>query len=218
MSEGKEKKFSLDNFVTENQKSIVITAVVLILVSGWLYYNNNYRKPKLEEEANVAAYKAEMYFNQDSIDLALNGDGQASGLMDVADRFSNTTTGERAAYLAGSALLQKGRYEEALKYLKMADFKDDIIAPLSMVLLGDCHSELEDYEKAASQYMKAANYNENDFTTPYALSKAATVYIKLEKWDDAHKSFKRIFEDYKTTRFGMDVEKWVEMTRVKAGL
>lgn len=218
MSGEKSKKFSIDEFITQNQRSILISAVVLILLSGWLYYNRNYRKPKLEEEANAAAWKAEMYFNQDSIDLALNGDGQSLGLKEIADQFSNTKTGDRAAYLTGSALMQKGEYEEALTYLKKADFSDDIIAPLSMVLIGDCHSEMGDYKKAASNYMKAANYNDNEFTTPYSLNKAAMVYMKLDQWEDAYNAFSRIDKDYKDTRFGLEAEKWVEMTRVRAGL
>jgi tetratricopeptide (TPR) repeat protein len=218
MSAEKPKKFSIDDFITENQKSIVITAIVLILGSGGLYYNHNFRKPKMEEEANTAAYKAELYFNQDSIDLAVRGDGVNMGLTDIAEQFSNTKTGDRAAYLTGSALLQKGEYEEALSYLDKAKFSDDIIAPLSMVLKGDCYSELENYEKAATLYMKAANYNENEFTTPYALRKAATVYMELGNWAKAYEAFNRIYEDYDETRFGMEIEKWVEMTRVKAGL
>lgn len=218
MSEETSHKFSLDEFFNKNQKNITIAAVVLILVSGGLWWNSNYRIPKQEAEANTQAYKAEVYFGLDSINLALNGDGSSLGLKDIANEYSHTKSGERAAYEAGAALLKQGQYEEAIDYLKKVSFSDDIVGPLAKTLEGDCYSELGEYEKAASAYMNAADMADNDFTSPYALRKAGTVYSELEQWDKAYKVYSRIQDDYDGSHYAREIEKFVAKTKAKAGL
>ncbi len=71
---------SARGFWEKNQKIIIgISAVVIILiVGGWLVYKKFFKEPK-EEKAAEAMFKAEEYFRNDSLNLALNGDGQNKG-------------------------------------------------------------------------------------------------------------------------------------------
>ena len=55
----------------------------LILVIGKKYLEGKGLPKELEKEM----YMAELYFQKDSFNLALNGDGQYAGFLDVADDY-----------------------------------------------------------------------------------------------------------------------------------
>ena len=48
---------------------------------------------------------AEIYFEKDSFNLALNGDLNSAGFIDIADDYSSTKTGKLANYYAGICYL-----------------------------------------------------------------------------------------------------------------
>ena len=55
----------------------------------------------LEQEAHADMYMAEIYFEKDSFNLALNGDGQYLGFLDIVDEYSLASAGNLANYYAG---------------------------------------------------------------------------------------------------------------------
>ncbi|MFT4521207.1 MAG: tetratricopeptide (TPR) repeat protein [Bacteroidia bacterium] len=203
------KGFSFDHFFTDNSKNLAYAGGALLLVAALVYAYFGYLKPKKEKEANVAIFMAERYYGMDSTQKALNGDGTNLGLIDVANEYSGTLAGKRANFYAGRTKMNEGQFEEAITYLKKAKFSDEMVGPLTLGLIGDCYSELENLDEAASYYMKAANAKENDFTTPYCLKKAATAYEKLGKWDKAYSAYKIIKEKYSKSRFGQEIDKYL---------
>ena len=54
----------------------------------------------MERSAQVEIYMAEIYFQKASFALALNGDGQYPGFLDVADEYSAAAYAINAAYKA----------------------------------------------------------------------------------------------------------------------
>lgn len=211
----KQSKFSILNFYEENNKAINIgAAVFIVLVLGiWAYFK--FYVPKQEAKANAELYMAERYFAMDSIDLALNGDGVHLGVLDLAG--SGTKAGKKASYMAGRALMEKGQYEEAISYLKDADFDDMLVGPLAKCLIGDCYSEMEDYANAAKFYMKGSSLNPNQFTTPYALKKAARAYEKTGEWKSALKAYTKIKTDYKDTEAASQIDKYIARAEARIG-
>jgi predicted negative regulator of RcsB-dependent stress response len=187
---------SIKAFYDNNRKNVSIAAVVIILIAVGIYYYSNYYKPGKEKKAHAALFTAERYFRSDSVNKALYGDGQELGVIDVADQYGGTKAGNLAKYYAGRMLLTQGKYEEALSFLKDASFSDQFLAASSIILVGDCHSELGDYEKAAKTYMKAAKKRSNDVTTPRALYKAALAYEASSNYGAALKALKQIQSDY----------------------
>jgi tetratricopeptide (TPR) repeat protein len=209
-----QKSFNILRFLEDNSRNLLAAGVVLILVAAGIYYYTNVMVPNKEKEAANELFKAEAYYLTDSLDQALNGDGEFLGLIEVAEQYGSTKSGERAQYLAGSVLMRQGKYEDALEYLESVSFDDEIVAPLSVCLQGDCMVELDRIEEGASLYMKAANMRDNKFTAPYCLSKAARAYSAIEDWDNALKAYERINEDYKETQYAAEIEKYI--ARVKA--
>ena len=71
-----------EQFIEDNHNVIVKVVVTIIVLIGLvLGYDNFYIKP-LEKEAQTEMYIAENYFQKDSFNLALNGDGQYYGFLD----------------------------------------------------------------------------------------------------------------------------------------
>ena len=202
------KPFSVIQYLEDNSKNLLYAGIALIvLAAGFWYYTAQY-KPQKEAAANDELFRAQQMFQADSLDIALNGDdSEIMGLRDIAEEYGSTAAGEQAKLLAARALMQKGEYDEAIDFLKSSSFSDEIVAPLSICLRGDCHVELDNLEEAADLYMKAAKLRDNDFTAPYAYNKASLVYNALGDHASELEVLETINKDYKKTQFAADIEK-----------
>ena len=94
-----------EQYIEDNQKNLIrIVGVIVGVIALVIGFQNLYIEP-LEKEAQTDIYMAELYFQKDSFNLALNGDGQYLGFIDVADEYSWTKIGELANYYAGLCFL-----------------------------------------------------------------------------------------------------------------
>ena len=101
-------------FIEKNQKKLllVLTAIVVV-VGGVLAYNQFIVKPK-EAEAQTAMFRAEIYFEKDSFNLALNGKGDVEGFLSIIDNYGGTKSSNLAHYYAGICYLQTGKFQEGI--------------------------------------------------------------------------------------------------------
>ena len=108
------------DFWERYSKPITIIATVIILLVGGIYiYKNFFKSPKATKAAD-ALFMAEQYYRMDSVNLALNGDGQSNGLLRVIDKFGGTDAANLASYYTGDCYIKLGQNEKAIKYLKKA--------------------------------------------------------------------------------------------------
>jgi tetratricopeptide (TPR) repeat protein len=206
----------VERFIEENQKSLtVIVATIAIIISGYFAYTRLYLEP-LEEEAAKEMWKAEQYFNSDSLDYALAGDGNFLGFEDIADQYSATSVGKLANYYIGLIYMKKGEFEAAIEYISDFSSDDVMLSTLAIGNLGDCYSELGDNEEAYDYYVNAASKNENNFTTPIYLMKAAGVAEELGNYKDALKHYKYIQDKYSDTQEGRNIEKYIARAELLA--
>lgn len=170
---GNRSENSFVEFFVKNQLIITgILAGVLVLVIGYVGMKNFYL-PSQDEEAQKDIFQAQYYFERDSFNLALNGNPQFDGFIQVADQYGMTRTGNLANLYAGLSYLQLKNWDKAIQYLEKYDGEDIILGAQALGAIGDAYSEKGDMKKAISYYEKAAKYNENDLTTPANLLKAA---------------------------------------------
>ncbi len=205
-----------EDFINQNQNLImgVISAIIAIVV-GFYAYNRVYLEP-LEEEAHGQMFMAENYFQKDSFNLALNGDGNYLGFLDIADEYGSTSAGNLAHYYAGICYLRTGQFEDAITELEEFDGAGEMLGAVALGAIGDAHMELGDIDAALNSYEKAADASENDFTSPIYLQKAGFASEKAGKFDKAIDYYTQVQEKYPNTNEGRDAAKYI--ARAEANL
>ncbi|RLD57185.1 MAG: hypothetical protein DRI97_05910 [Bacteroidetes bacterium] len=202
-----------EQFVEKNQKILMYAVMgIILVVLVYFGYQKFYISP-MEGNAQEEIFMAQKYFEKDSLNRALYGDGNALGFIDIIDDYGSTRTGNLAKYYAGICYLKMGNFEEAIEYLEDHDPVDQIIGPMALGALGDSYLELNEPEKAISKYLDAADANDNDFTTPMYLYRAGMTYEMLGEYEDAYDVYNRIFTDYFRSNEGRSIER--NMARVK---
>ena len=198
-----------EQYIVDNQKSLMtIVGTIVGIIALFSAYQSFYIA-SLEKEAQADMYMAELYFQKDSFNLALNGDGQYLGFVDIADEYSGTKAGELANYYAGISYLNTGDFENAIEYLDDFSSDDIILSSLALGCIGDAYMQLEDVDNALSYYKDVASYTDNEFTTPRYMLKQAMIHEGNGDYADALALYKEIEENYKTSREGSGIEKYI---------
>jgi len=198
-----------ETFIEENKNALIgIVTAIVIVVGGYFTYKGFVLKP-MQEEAQQEMFMAEKYFAKDSLNLAINGDGSNLGFLAIADEYSGTKAGNLANYYLGISFLRTGQFEAAIASLKDFDKDDEIIGTIALGAIGDAYMELGDLKQAVDYYEKAANRNQNDFTTPIYLMKAGKTYELIGEYSNAVESYSAIKKDYKKSAEGADIDKYI---------
>jgi tetratricopeptide (TPR) repeat protein len=148
----------------------------------------------------VEAWRAENYFEMDSMNLAVLGDGYAAGLEEVMTNHEGTAVGQRAAYRMGIYYRDAGDFEAAIDAFGEVNIGDDVVQVLAAGNIGDCFVELADYESAQEAFNEAISLASSslaeDVLAPMFLYKGALVEIELGNSSRAKEHLDRIVEDY----------------------
>lgn len=196
-----------EQFIERHQNLLMYGILgVILLVLGYFGYQRFYITP-MEKDAQEEIFMAQKYFEMDSLNRALYGDGNALGFIDIIDDYGRTSTGNLAKYYAGICYLRMGDFEEAINYLRKHDPSDNIIGPMALGAIGDAYLELNEPNRAAGYYMDAADENINDFTTPMFLYKAGMTYELLADYNNAFKAYDRIYREFYRSSEGRTIER-----------
>ncbi len=201
-----------EQFLEENYKPLLISLGVLVVLVG-IFYLGRVILNKRNHEAQSQMYQAERWFEIDSLNLALNGDGNYLGFIDIAKTYRFTKAGNLAKYYAGICFLNLGQYEEAVSYLTKYNTKDQVIKSLAIGAIGDALIEMGQIDEGITKYIEAAETGSNSFNTPLFLMKAGQIYEMQQKYDDALKVYERIRDEYPESSEGTSIEKYI--ARVK---
>ncbi len=198
-----------EQFIVNNQKNIsIVLGIVIVVILAYFAYNKYYIVPNTQE-AQEQMYKAQVYFESDSLDKALYGDGNSLGFIDIADDYSMTNAGNLSNYYAGISFLRKGDFDQAIDYLNSFDGDDRVVAAMATGAIGDAYLEKGDNSKAIAYYLEAANREDNNFTTPLFLFKAAQVHEIDGDYEDAGRVYLRIKKNYSISSEGKSIDKYI---------
>ncbi|MBK8581317.1 MAG: tetratricopeptide repeat protein [Flavobacteriales bacterium] len=204
-------------FMEKNKTPVTIAVVaVLAIVAGLLGYRKFVSEPAAKQAAETI-WKAQYYFEIDSLDLALSGDGNYLGFTQVADEYGSTPTGKLAKFYIAVINQQQGNNEIALQYYKEADLGDDVLRVMAVGNQGDVLVDLGRPQEAVGQFMKAADLVKSDYTTPMFLMKAGIVYQQQNDWANAAKCFGRIATDYPASPDANTAKKYAARAKEKLG-
>lgn len=200
-------------FIENNQKLITgVIIVLVVIVLGYFGVSRYYFHPR-NEQAMEQMFMAEKYFESDSLNKALYGDGNNMGFLDIVDEYGMTKAANLANYYSGVIYLKQGDFEEAISHLKKFRGKDNIIKPMALGSMGDAYLELNEQDKAISQYLAAANASDNELTAPLFLFRAGLVYEMQSNYSKALELYEQIKKDYYTSNEGRMMDKYI--ARVK---
>lgn len=197
-----------------NNKAVVWGAgigliLVIGLIIGYFIYSS-----QQEREAEILLGTAEQYYMDGELERALYGDDDefTLGFIQIADNYGRTSSGNLARYYAAVVYYELEQFEDALAYIERFQPPSGImgVGPISLhaVIL----SELDDLEAAAQKFIEAAEWDENESTTPHNLMEAAISFEEAGAYDRAVEQLDIILEDYP------DSPQYTEAQRLKGVL
>ena len=210
-----------EEFVAKNQKAIfgIVAAIALVTVS-YVLFQKFVAEPK-EENAASEMFLAQQNFQKategtksDSLyNLALKGAEGKFGFIDIASKYEGTDAGNLANYYAGMAYLNTGKYDQAISYLEKFKSEDMVLSTLAIGAIGDAHAQKNQPKEALDFYVKAAENNKNEFTTPRFLLKAGQTALGLNNKADALKYFTEIKEKYEATQEAANIDALIGLSQ-----
>lgn len=186
-----------DEFIRKNRNTLIIAVVVLLaVIGGIIAYKNLYKAPRASK-AQEAIYKAEQYFDHDSFEIALNGNGaDVLGFLEVIDQYGGTSSANLAEAYAGICLYNLGQYDEAINHLKKFKSKDSMANPSLYGLIGDCYVNLDKTAEGIKYFEEAAKKADNGLLSPIYLIKAGIAYEALGQTANAKASYQAVVDKY----------------------
>ena len=199
-----------EKFIENNKKNISYGMIAIaVLIGAFMAYNQLYKIPN-SNNAAIAMFKGELYFQRDSFNLALYGNGiDYDGFEYIIRQYGGTKSGNLSKAYAGICYYKTGDMESAIKSLKSFNSKDDNISPAIIGLIGDCYIESGDVLQGITWFEKAATKANNDFLSPVYLKKAGIAYESLQQYDKAINTYTTIKEKHAASMEAMDIEKYI---------
>jgi len=202
-------------YFEKNSKVITIIFGAAVVVALLLLATHRFYSLPREVKAKEQMFVAEQYFEKDSFNLAINGDGNYPGFLDIIDDYGSTPAGKLAKYYAGISSLHLGKYQEAIDFLESFKTSDLLVAPVALGATGDAYCELGNKEKAVKLYLQAAELNPNAFTSPIYYLKAGNLYETLGSKDKAMAAYKIIKDKYAESNEGRSIDKYIARLTAK---
>jgi len=203
-----------ERYIEDNQKPLTIIILALVVVVIVFMGYKRFLVIPAEKEAQSQMFMAERYFEQDSFNLALYGDGNNLGMLDIIDDYGITKSSELAHYYAGISFLNLGEFELAIEQLEKFSSNDKMINLIAKGAIGDAYLELGEPSKAITYYEKAATTEDNVFVNPIYLMKAGQVYESQEKFQKALETYKKIKDNYPESQEAQDIEKYIAKAKL----
>ncbi|MEG2614511.1 MAG: tetratricopeptide repeat protein [Alistipes sp.] len=206
-------------FFENNGKKLTYVLLGLIVVAALIFgYRSFIAAPRVTKAADLIA-EAQYRFEAATPDykLALEGDENGAGFLDVVDQYGSTPSGNLAKHYAGICYLKMGDLDNAATYLaKYAAVKGivgAIINAQNLGLQGDIAVDKADYAKAVKLFVQASEAAENDLTAPMYLQKAGMAEQAQGNTAQAVEFYQRILDDYPSSAAAREAEKLLGITK-----
>lgn len=204
-----------EEFFEKNSKRVSVALLALFVLAAAIFgYRQLISQPRDRKAAEMIA-EAQYRFEAETPDyrLALEGDANGAGFLEVIDRYGATRTGNLAKHYAGICYLRLGELDNAADYLArfkpMKGIPAQIINAQNLGLQGDVAVEREDYAAAIRLFEKAVASSDNDLTAPTYLRKAALAANAAGNTEQAIAFAQRILDEYPASVEARNAEKLI---------
>lgn len=165
-------------FFEKNGRKLTYIFIGLLVLAALVFgYRTLIAQPRAEKAAEMIS-EAQYRFEAQTPDyeLALQGDANGAGFLDVIAKYGSTPSGNLAKHYAGICYLRAGDLEAAADYLaKFSPVKGipgALINAQNWGLRGDIAVDQQNYAQAVKFYEKAVKAADNNLTAPTYLRKA----------------------------------------------
>ena len=204
-----------ESFFENNSKIVVWALAGIFVLAALIYgYKKQIAEPRMEKASEMiseAQYRFEAA--EPDYELALNGDENGAGFLDVIDSYGSTPAGNLAKHYAGICYLHLGDLEAADKYLSkysaVKGLPGQIVNAQNLGLRGDIAVEQGDMVKAVKFYGKAVKASDNIYTAPLFLRKMGLALQAQGKKEEAAAAYNRILASYPASAEAREVEKLI---------
>ena len=111
----------------DENRMLVIGVLVTVVIAVIAFVGYRYYLVQQSGEAAAQLGSIVVTYEQGLWDVALDGTAENVGLLEIANRYGNTSDGNLARFYAADALYRLDRKEEALKYFEAYDKDDNIL-------------------------------------------------------------------------------------------
>lgn len=187
----------MQNFYSRNKAQVIggILAVILIVGGAIAYYLYSQSQ---EEQARQLMARAEIHYMNQQYEAALMGSEAefTVGFEQIIANYPRTDAANLARYYAAVSEFNLGNTEQALEYMDDFDVPYGILGVGPISFRGVLLTELERHEEAGDTYVRAAEWDRNQSTTPYNYLEAAQSYLDAGNTDQARRYAETVVDDY----------------------
>ena len=175
--------------------------VLLVALVGYNFWQGKQDEAAAERLGLILAQ-----YEQGQYAQALDGTADRPGLIEIADEFGSTDTGNLATFYAADALYQLERYDEALTYFERYDADDDILGASALAGQAAIKEQQGDNAAAARLFRRAADAYASPATAPDYLMAAGRNFEAAGDNASAIEVYEAFLEEYDETPNAIVVE------------
>lgn len=190
----------------ENNRNLVYGLLIGAVVIVALFFGYSYMQSNRNSEALALMSTAVAKYEAGEYDAALDGDMSFAGLLEVAEDFGNTTSGNLARFYAADASFRTGRLDRALEFFQSYDKGANFLGASALAGEAAIYETNDDHPAAADLYLRAANLFTSAVTSPDYLQKAAREYQVAGENAAARRVYLRLQEDFPTSSEAQNVD------------
>lgn len=203
------------SFYDSNKNAVIGAAIALIVIIGgsvgYYYYSTSQ-----ENQAQQLMGQATQAYLQGNFQQALTGSETdfTVGFQQIINNYSMTDAANLARYYAAVSEFKLGNPMEALSYIQEYEVPEGIMGVGPLSFNGVVHTELGNHTQAAELYVKAAEWDMNDSTTPYNYLEAAKAFHDAGNNTEAQKYAQKIVTEYANSSQVANAQKLLGMLAV----
>lgn len=177
----------------------IVFVVLAFLGYAWMQSNNN---QKALSQMAIAVQKYEAGEFQASLD----GDASFTGMIDIAESFGGTDSGNLAKFYAADALFRTGDMVRALEYFESFSKGADYLGASAYAGEAAIHELNGDHKKAGDLFVRAATVFTSEITSPMYYENAARAYAAGGDKGKARSAYESIRDDFPNSQAARNVD------------
>ncbi len=190
-------------------KTVIISSAVAIILAIGLAIGYHYWQKSQNQEALRLMSNAQAYFRQGQFEQALRGSQEdfTVGFVQIINEYGGTQAGNLARYYAAVSAYNLENIEQALEYIEAYEPPEDILGVAPVSFHGTLQMAAGNFAQAAELFVRAAEIDINESTTPFNYLEAARAYREAGNREAAIEYLEIILDEYSNSAQAAEAEK-----------